>query len=147
MRASIFATDIRLMYLRPTIWSVSGKADPVKDINPSSFRSMIRTLLSEVFVKALYAGNVDESGAKVLKETIEGILLVSKSCVMLECNFPLNLVTTVPLATECKPIIVPTRYPKETNTEVQVYFQVGQYEIPNRVLIYFSISDHAGSTL
>ena len=78
---------------------------------------------------------MDESDAKGLEEMTEGILVASNYCVLFECNFPLHIFTTVTLTTECNPIIVPTRYPKEPNTAVQVYLQVGRDEMTNRGLV------------
>ena len=74
---------------------------------------------------------MDESDAKGLEEMTEGILVASNYCVLFECNFPLHIFTTVTLTTECNPIIVPTRDPKEPNTAVQVYLQVGRDEMTN----------------
>ena len=91
-------------------------------------------LFCSLSIEALYLGNVDSTDAEAARKLICSFL--SKSKGMEKKKHPKQevLVVTSPKdAVNC--IVVPTIDPKEPNTSVEIYLQIGKDNIEERVSI------------
>uniref|UniRef100_A0A7S4IA88 Peptidase M16 middle/third domain-containing protein n=1 Tax=Odontella aurita TaxID=265563 RepID=A0A7S4IA88_9STRA len=135
LRASSFATDIRLMSIMPTHWSASSKAASLKDVTLPAFKSVVRGLLESVSIEALFAGNVTAVDAK----DAEGLIVKTLNPIRLDdpisIHEPKKLVLKVPNKVVGNIITIPTRDPNESNTAIEVYLQFGWDDLEARVMI------------
>jgi nardilysin len=105
-------------------------------ITPSKFMEVISALLKKVSVEGLYHGNVGPAEAEVAISLItEALLSAPGSTGLPKKKHPSQFVIKMP-RNQTHPIIsVPTKDLTDSNTAVEVYFQVGPDDVRKRTLI------------
>lgn len=82
----------------------------------------MNSLLQDISVEALFAGNVTEADAK----DAECLLLETLNPTNTPCECQKPQVIKVPSDVENHLVAAPTRDPNESNTAIEVYFQLGE---------------------
>eukprot|EP00934_Nitzschia_sp_Nitz4_P008589 Nitzschia sp. Nitz4//scaffold226_size53432//33390//40437//NITZ4_006704-RA/size53432-augustus-gene-0.57-mRNA-1//1//CDS//3329542760//8579//frame0 len=136
LKAGKLVGNIRVRCLRPNCWSSNQKLKAIENLSEKVFLETISTMLNKIGIEGLYHGNVDKSDAGRLQELIQDRLskgdhgggLVRK-------KYPLQMVTRLPptktsLKCLCKD-------PQESNTAVEVYYQIGKDNTDDRAMADF----------
>lgn len=136
MKASTLVTSLRLLCLRPSIRSSTSKLTALQSIDIATFSSVMTKILSRMSIEALYHGNAvrkdAEEAARIIYESI------TKNCKhqgIPKKNLPTKLVIKAPQAVHFCDIISPSLDPKDPNTAVEVYFQIGKDNLLDRCLV------------
>lgn len=91
----------------------------------ASFMQTVSSILRQVSVEALLHGNVTLSDAKDTKQVLEHVMTSPTSSVLPGEKFPKETLIQLPLSSaESHTIVAPTKDATESNTAVEVYFQV-----------------------
>eukprot|EP00804_Cyclotella_cryptica_P020270 CCRYP_015887-RA/>CCRYP_015887-RA protein AED:0.05 eAED:0.05 QI:160/1/1/1/1/1/6/125/1294 len=136
MKSSAFVTSLRLLCLRPSIRSPTSKLKALESIDVSTFSSVMKKMLNRMSIEALYHGNAlhkdAEEAARIINDSItrnykhEGIP---------KRNLPTKLVVNAPQAVDYCDIVTSSQDPKDPNTAVEVYFQIGKDNLLDRCLV------------
>ena len=85
----------------------------------------VSSILRQVSVEALLHGNVTLSDAKDTEQVLEHVMTSPTSSVLPGEKFPKETLIQLPLSSvESHTIVAPTKEATESNTAVEVYFQV-----------------------
>ena len=133
MHAASLCSSVRLMCIRPNIWSSYSRLKALKNIRSDEFMEVIINLLGKVSIEALYHGNVDEKDAEAAKTLVSEVVRGLDK--MPHKHHPEERVLMIPHHMKASPVVVPTLDLNEPNTAVEIYFQVGRDNISDRVLI------------
>jgi nardilysin len=106
----------------------------LKDLDVPTFLRTMRAILEKVCVEALFHGNVSLEDAERAKKLITESL-GNQAGGLPKKKYPAQLVTKIPLTQDYRVIVLPGKDPKEANTAVEVYVQVGKDNITERVII------------
>ena len=91
----------------------------------ASFIQTVSSILRQVSVEALLHGNVTLSDAKDTEQFLEHVMTSPTSSVLSGEKFPNETLIQLPLSSaESYTIVAPTKEATESNTAVEVYFQV-----------------------
>lgn len=91
----------------------------------ASFMQTVSSILRQVSVEALLHGNVTLSDAKDTEQVLEHVMTSPTSSVLPGEKFPKETLIQLPLSSaESHTIVAPTKDATESNTAVEVYFQV-----------------------
>lgn len=133
MQASSLCNSVRLMTISPNIWSTYVRLNLLRNIRLEEFMKVITNMLDEIYIEALYHGNVDGENSERAKQLICNIIIdldITPVKRLLKA-----LVLMVPDNKSNTDVIVPTLDLNEPNTAVQIYFQICKDNIFDRVLI------------
>ena len=136
MKASGFVTSLRLLCLRPSVRSSFSKLKAMQDIGAATFCTIMTNLLKRMSIEAFYHGNVARTDADDAAKLIHGA--VASNCHHLgipKKNIPVKHVVKATYSVGLKEIIVPSLDPKEPNTAVEVYLQIGKDNLLDRCLV------------
>ena len=106
----------------------------IKNIDVSSFIMCISSALQNMSVEALFHGNCDQSDAKLASKMIidalknNGVLELSKD------QYPIEYIAQLPPRQEIETIYSLSKDKADSNTSVEMYFQVGPDSAKERVL-------------
>lgn len=135
MHASSFSTSLRLMSIMPKIWPASSKAASLEGVTITAFKSVVQSLLRDISVEGLFAGNVTKADAKDAEDLLRRTLNPTMSDFLPCAPCPKPRVLKIPKGINNHLIVAPTRDPNENNTAIEVYFQCGWDDLISRVLI------------
>ena len=97
---------------------------------------VVSSLLRQVSIDALLHGNVTLSDAKKAELMLQNAIASPTSSVLPEEEYPQETLIQLPLSSgDSYTITVPTKDATESNTAVEVYFQVSKDEVKKRVLV------------
>lgn len=133
MEASSFVTGLRLLCLKPSTKSSFSKLKALQGISCDQFVNVINQALKKIAVEAYYHGNICRYGADQAAQMISEAL-TSHHLGLPKKKMPTNLVIKAKAAIDHHLVASPTVNPKDANTAVEVYFQIGKDELTNRVL-------------
>jgi len=102
-----------------------SQAKALEGIDVASFMQTVSSILRQVSVEALLHGNVTLSDAKDTEQVLEHVMTSPTSSVLPGEKFPKETLIQLPLSSaESHTIVAPTKDATESNTAVEVYFQV-----------------------
>ncbi|KAL7549631.1 hypothetical protein ACHAWF_012904 [Thalassiosira exigua] len=125
MDASSFSSSLRLLCLMPSVKSSFSKHQAMQGITAGKFVQVMSALLKRVSVEAFYHGNVTRADASEASNLIFEAL-TDQHIGLPKKKLPSKLVLKTKHACENHTICTPTIDPKDANTAVEVYFQIGK---------------------
>lgn len=143
LKASGLCTNTRLRCLRPTIWSAHSKLKALNDLATNTFMTTIRSILDQMSVEVLYHGNCNQNDARTAATMIGNALKTSGVKTAPKDSIPKELVLKIRAAENNdrnndlsqQPVTLSGLDPNESNTAVELYFQIGVDNIEERVMI------------
>ena len=136
MNASGFCTSLRLLCLRPSMKSANAKLKALQGFTEAKFAEVMYSVLKKLSVECFYHGNADRDDAEVAADIISTAITCNCNLVGIpRKKLPSKLVIKAPPVIDHHLIVAPTLDPKDSNTAVEVYFQIGKDDLSNRVLI------------
>lgn len=136
MEASSFVTGLRLLCLKPSTKSSFSKMKALQGISSADFVDIMNKALKKMSVEAYYHGNICRSDADKAVQMISEALTVHHIGLPKK-KMPSNLIIKAKDAVFHHPIAAPTVNPKDSNTAVEIYYQIGKDDLSNRVLTDF----------
>jgi len=112
-----------------------SQSTAIQNITAPVFTSIITEVLTSVTIEAFYHGNVDGSDAIAAQNAILECVQKSGGGILSKKKYPTELVTQFPRQIEPLYVICPSKNVAESNTAVEVYFQVGKDNIMDRVTL------------
>lgn len=134
LKASALCSNLRLMALRPTIWSANEKASALEGLDILTFATTSSSLFQGYAIEALYHGNVDRSDADAAKELILKMVDSRGRPGLPRKKYPAQSVLRIPSVYAPCRLVVPSKDSAEPNTSVEMYVQVGKDNLRDRVL-------------
>ena len=102
----------------------------------ASFMQTISPMLRQVSIDALLHGNVTLSDAKKAELILQNAITSPTSSDLPRDQYPQETLIQLPLSSgESYIITAPTKDATESNTAVEVYFQISKDDIKKRVLV------------
>jgi len=136
IQASRYSADVRLRSIRPTNWSCIAKAKALEGIDVASFMRTVSSMLRQLSIDALLHGNVTLADAKDTALMLQKAITSPTSSILPREKFPQETLIQLPLSfAESYTIIAPTKDATESNTAVEIYFQVSKDDLKKRVLV------------
>jgi secreted Zn-dependent insulinase-like peptidase len=137
MRARSLSSDIRVLCLRPGSFSTNQKAKAIEHIDIPTFTTTISNILQQIGAEGLYHGNVDVINAEDARDRILALLRKSGgggNSGLARKKYPQQPVLKLIPNKPCEATAV-VKDPKEPNTSVEIYFQVGKDNVRDRVMV------------
>ena len=132
MKASKLCANVRLRCIRQTTWSSNAKRESIHNLTASLFMETVNEIMDQISIKALYHGNVSSKDAQDAKDMILSIAKHLKGMPLKK--HPKQLVSVTPFGKENR-LCFPTVDPKDPNTAVEIYFQCGNDNMTDRVVV------------
>ena len=102
----------------------------------ASFMQTISPMLRQVSIDALLHGNVTLSDATKAELMLQNAITSPASSVLPREQYPQETLIQIPLSSDDSYIITaPTKDATESNTAVEVYFQISKDDVKKRVLV------------
>jgi len=135
MKAKALASGIRIRSICQKGVSARQKCEAIENIDVPTFVTTVSSLLSKIGAEGLCTGNVDVADANRARDTILDRLRKSCSgnCGLSRKKYPGRLVLRMPPKT--KELTCVSKNPTESNSAVEVYFQVGKDNTNDRVMV------------
>lgn len=132
MSSGKLASIVRILALRPNHWSSYQKLIAVDNISIALFTQTVLDIMESLAAECLFHGNIDRSVAEQVRNSITDLLQKAQNQGLPRKNYPRHSVLRIPPTST---ILVQAKDPKEPNTAVEMYIQVGKDNIKERVLI------------
>jgi nardilysin len=91
--------------------------------------------MTSVTADALIHGNIDSTDATAVRDAILNCLATTVGTVLPLKKYPREPVNQIPSQVEPTTIVCPSKDINESNTTVEVYFQVGKDNVRDRVIL------------
>ena len=112
------------------------QAKALEGIDVASFMQTISPMLRQVSIDALLHGNVTLSDATKAELMLQNAITSPTSSVLPREQYPKETLIQLPLSSDDSYIITaPTKDATESNTAVEVYFQISKDDVKKRVLV------------
>ncbi|KAL7498190.1 hypothetical protein ACHAWT_006084 [Skeletonema menzelii] len=134
MDASNFVTSLRLLCLKPSTKSSFSKLKALEGMTSDKFVDCLNQVLQKISVEAYYHGNVCREDADGAAQMISEALTVHHRGLPKK-KMPSKLIIKAKDAIDQHLITSPTVDPTDSNTSIEVYFQIGKDDLTNRVLV------------
>lgn len=135
MRSKSLASNVRIRCIRPGCFSAHQKVKAIEDIDIPTFIATVSSILNKIGAEGLFHGNVDVANAEKARDKILSLLRqTGDGAGLTRKKYPSQPVLQVPPNKPCNVTCV-VKDPMESNTAVELYFQVGQDRVYERVMV------------